>query len=122
MSEYGAIRNPQAFLADALRRRTERFNHCFPRGISFGDVDSIVEIGGKFLLVEYKNGDQEVPTGQRKLLERLSRIAGFTVFVLWLDRDGQITHAWEVGDRGKVKCGEADVCRAFQKWVEVAES
>ena len=60
----GAIQNPAAYLAAALRKGTERFDDCFPRGVTIGDLDGFVELGGHFLVLEFKLGDQEIPRGQ----------------------------------------------------------
>ena len=36
------------------RPKIEMFADCFPRRINFGDVDGLVEIGGRFCLLEWK--------------------------------------------------------------------
>jgi len=116
---YGAIRNPDRLVEAALRRRTERFNHCFPRGISFGDIDSFVEVNGRFLIVEWKVGDQELSNGQRLALVRLAREPNVTVWVIWTDDDGVITYGLDMGKptrrRGPVT--EERVCEAIKEWI-----
>ena len=37
-----------------LRPRIEEFAGCFPGRISLSDIDGIVEVGGFFLLLEWK--------------------------------------------------------------------
>jgi hypothetical protein len=44
------------------RPKIEQFADCFPSGINFTDVDGIVEIGGRGLLLEWK----PVPIGMRR--------------------------------------------------------
>jgi hypothetical protein len=61
---------------------------CFGPTISPTDVDFIVERRGHFLVGEIKRPDQEVPQGQMILLEALSRLPQFTVFILVGDIEG----------------------------------
>jgi hypothetical protein len=96
----GAIRNPQNYLAAALRRRTERFDECFDQGVTFGDVDSLVEIGGKFLLLEWKLIGDAGGTGQRRAFRCLAAHPDFTVVYIWTNRDGDIK-AWCQVEKGK---------------------
>jgi hypothetical protein len=116
---YGAIRNPDQLIKAALRRRTERFNHCFPRGISLGDIDSFVEVNKRFLFLEWKLNDQVLPTGQRYALERLAAQPNTTVWIIWTDEDGTITHGRDMGAlvsrRGQIT--EERVATAIQEWV-----
>jgi len=58
------------------------FADCFPGKINFGDVDALVEINGKGLLLEWKEGKQELKTGQKLMYERLTRTKLLTVFVV----------------------------------------
>lgn len=49
------------------------FDDCFPRGIKVSDVDGIVEIGGAFLMIEWKGGrGVSLPEGQRRMLRRFA--------------------------------------------------
>jgi hypothetical protein len=56
-----------------LRPKIETFAECFPRKIGMGDVDGIVEIGSKFLLVEWKSDGGLVTRGQEIMFERLTK-------------------------------------------------
>lgn len=117
---YGAIRNPEKLIKAALRRRTERFNHCFPRGISFGDIDSFVEVNGRFLVIEWKVDDQEISTGQRIALTRLAREPNVTVWVIWTDEEGAIAHGRDMGKTDRTRRGpitEEQVCDAIRRWI-----
>ena len=55
------------------RPKIEQFSDCFPGRINFGDVDGIVEIAGRALLLEWKPGKDALRTGQRIMYERLTR-------------------------------------------------
>ncbi len=63
------------------RPKIEVFSECFPGRINFGDVDGIVEINGKGLLLEWKSVSQNLPTGQRIMYERLTQTGLLTVIV-----------------------------------------
>jgi hypothetical protein len=55
------------------RPKIEMFADCFPGRINFGDVDGIVEINGKGLMLEWKEQvGIGLPTGQRIMYERLT--------------------------------------------------
>lgn len=58
-----------------LRPRIEEFAGCFPGRIAMSDVDGIVEIGGRILLLEWKAEGGAVQTGQRILFERLTALS-----------------------------------------------
>lgn len=49
------------------------FFDCLPRSISFTDVDGFVEVGGQILLMEWKDGNRTLGTGQRIAFERLTQ-------------------------------------------------
>lgn len=56
------------------RPKTEVFHDCFTRGINFGDVDGQVEIGGKFLQLEWKDKSAgPLKTGQRIAMDAYTR-------------------------------------------------
>jgi hypothetical protein len=55
---------------------------ALPRRIGFTDVDGIVEINGKGLLLEWKGKDVPIPTGQHIMFSRLTRGKTLTVFVV----------------------------------------
>ena len=64
------------------RPKIEIFSDCFPGRIGMGDVDGLVEINGRFLLLEWKTESTNLPTGQRILYERLTQKDGFAVIVV----------------------------------------
>lgn len=55
------------------RPKIEVFADCFPGRISFGDIDAIVEICGKGLLLEWKSYADALPMGQRIMYTRLTK-------------------------------------------------
>jgi hypothetical protein len=60
------------------------FNPCFENPkIKFSDLDAIVEIGGRFLVLEFKSRLASIPTGQQRMIEALSKIECFVVLVVW---------------------------------------
>lgn len=120
---YGAIRNFDKYALAAARRRTERFNHCFPRGISLGDIDSFCEINGHFLFIEWKVGDQALNYGQSLALVRLSEQPKTTVWILWTTEDGFVTHGRRLGvHRHRVKVTENEVCERIKEWCKDSEA
>jgi hypothetical protein len=64
-----------------MRPKIEVFADCFPRRISFSDVDGIVEINALFLMLEWKSS-QYIPRGQEILYARLTQTGRTTVFVV----------------------------------------
>lgn len=57
-----------------LRRpKIEVFADCFPRRINFGDVDGLVELNSKGLLLEWKCGNGCLPTGQKIAHQKLTQ-------------------------------------------------
>lgn len=58
-----------------LRPRIEEFADCFPGRISMSDVDGVVEIGGRFLFLEWKAAGGSVQTGQRIMFEQLTGLS-----------------------------------------------
>lgn len=121
--QYGAIRNPEKYVDAAKRRRTERFNGCFPRGISLGDIDSFCEINNHFLFLEWKVGDQAISRGQWVALFRLSRQPNTSVWILWTTEDGFITHGQRLGTHSnRVPVNEETVRTKIAEWVVASES
>ena len=64
------------------RPKIEVFCDCFPGNISFGDVDGIVEINGRGLMLEWKTDTNKPQTGQRIMYERLTKTELITVLLV----------------------------------------
>ena len=66
-----------------LRPKIEAFAECFPRRIGMSDVDAIVEVNNKFLMIEWKARGGSVTRGQEIMFERLTKDNDlFTVYVV----------------------------------------
>lgn len=50
----------------------EHFAQCFPRSIGLTDLDGFVEVGGHFLIAEFKDRNANLTEGQRIAFERLT--------------------------------------------------
>ena len=118
-----------------------RIAPCFPGKIYPTDVDGIVEIGGSFLMIEWKDtrrtragagdwrgGDFPVPQkGQLLTLQALSRLRDFTVLVIYGDgatmnpvayrhfRDGRIMEPRRLTFAGMENIFERWVVRAKEQ-------
>lgn len=64
------------------RPKIEVFAACFPRRINFGDVDGLVELNGKFCLLEWKGDGGSVRTGQRISFQQFTMSFGNVVFIV----------------------------------------
>lgn len=47
------------------RPKIEQFCEAFPGRISLSDIDGVVEVNGRFLILEWKDDPKPLPTGQR---------------------------------------------------------
>lgn len=78
------------------RPKIEVFADCFPGRICMGDIDGLVEINGKFLLLEWKRDAREIPAGQRITYDMLVRMPDRMWTVLCVAGDAEtmlVTHA-----------------------------
>jgi hypothetical protein len=118
----GAIHSPDRVAAMAVLKRLERFgpdgHNCFPRGITFSDIDGVVEMAGEFLFLEVKRKGQDVSVGQAIMLRSLA--VHHTVCVVWLDKQGEVVQAAEVGDAKIVPetCTEQELADYFTAWAD----
>jgi hypothetical protein len=64
------------------RPKIEVFAECFPGKINFGDVDGIVEINGKALMLEWKTEQGEIRTGQKIMYQRITKNKEITVLCI----------------------------------------
>lgn len=69
------------------RPKIEVFAQCFPRKIAMGDVDGLIELGGHFLMLEWKMPGAPVPRAQEMVYERITAWDRFTVIVVWGDAE-----------------------------------
>jgi hypothetical protein len=64
------------------RPRFEELNDLLPGKIAFSDVDGIVEINGRALMLEWKGLGVPTPMGQHIMFRRLTMGGNITVFVI----------------------------------------
>ena len=97
---------PGANCFNRLKRpKIEEFADCFSRGSAFGDVDGVVDNGGRaFLFLEWKNTDKEcLDAGQRRLFVGLtSTDPRFTVVVVCGNAETMEVRAIRVIHGGKI--------------------
>lgn len=109
------------------RPKIEVFGECFPRNINFGDVDGQLEIGGNFLLLEWKGNDSRgLKAGQSRALKAYSALAPHNCCAV-VCGDAQ---SMEVSKFGFFYAGKwhdyrakslAGVKAFFKKWAEEAD-
>lgn len=79
------------------------FDECFPGRIGMSDVDGIVEIAGRFLVLEWKSEGGGLTTGQRIMFERLTALSPkITIIVVSGDPRLMEVDAVQVIERGKL--------------------
>jgi len=69
------------------RPRIEDFGDCWPGKIGMGDLDGIVEVGGHFLVLEWKSVEKDIPRGQDIMYKRMTVNPDYTVVVVCGDAE-----------------------------------
>lgn len=112
-----------------LMPRLGGFDDCFPGRIGMSDVDGIVEIGGRFLLLEWKAPGGAVQVGQRIMFERMTANADpmkFTVIVVCGDPQTLDVESVQVFARGKAGTPESSDLSSLKSrvsaWAERASA
>ena len=107
------------------RPKIELFAECFPRRINFGDVDGLVELNGRFCMLEWKGQGGSIHTGQKLSFEAFTRISGNVVFVVDGDAETMNVTQYRVFWRGKLEpavAGGIDALKArianWANWVQ----
>jgi hypothetical protein len=107
------------------RPKIEVFSDCFPGAISFGDVDGIVEINGRGLMLEWKTDTNKPTTGQRIMYERLTKTALLSVLFVVGDAETMvITHMGKFtkGKQSELRAANLeDVKASIKRWVTWAQ-
>lgn len=78
------------------RPKIEVFADCFPGRICMGDIDGLVEVNGRFLLLEWKHAPEPIPTGQRITYDAFVSLPNHLVTVLCVAGNAttmEVTHA-----------------------------
>jgi len=83
------------------RPKIEVFHKNFPGKINFSDVDGIVEISGNALMLEWKDKDVPIPTGQAIMYERLSKHGPITVMCVAGDAETMEVYQYGIFHKGK---------------------
>jgi len=65
------------------RPKIEVFSDCFAGKINFGDVDGIVEINGKGLLLEWKSYTDHIKQSQEIMYSKLTKTGILTVICVF---------------------------------------
>lgn len=107
------------------RPKIEVFSGIFPGRINFGDVDGIVEINGKALLLEWKSPGQILRTGQRIMYERITKSGDFTVICIFGNAETMECEEYFLFFKGKqlepTKCDLDRVKDKIRGWVGYAQ-
>jgi hypothetical protein len=91
------------------------------------NVDFILERRGKFLFGEFKKPEEQISGGQRILLEQLSKVSGFKVFVATGWNEGTslvVTQLTTIrgSDWETVDCDLEEFKRRINAWYDAVEA
>jgi len=107
------------------RPKIEIFSDCFPRKISFGDVDGIVEINACGLMFEWKSNTKNLEYGQKTMYKNLSLLGVLSVIhVVGNAETMEVTHmaTFFRGRQSPLRPATIeDVKDKIRKWVKLAE-
>ena len=108
------------------RPKIEVFAECFPRKINFGDVDGLVEINGRFCLLEWKGEGGELKTGQRITYEAFTRLHGNAVFLVEGDAEHMTARRYSIfwnGVQGNWVRADLDSLKgSIRGWAKLARA
>lgn len=109
---------------DVARPKIEVFADCFPGRICMGDVDGLVEISGRFLLLEWKSAPKAIPEGQRITYNMLVALPGRMFTVLCVSGNARtmaVTHAMHYRPGGVWLPSTLEGCQRFmRRWAQWA--
>lgn len=101
------------------------FDGCFGQTrIKPTDIDGFVERKGKFLVLEAKSPDVDIPTGQQITFESLVKTGYFSILVMWGEKNNpqKAKLITRKGEFDYDPC-DADKCKQIvTKWFRYAES
>lgn len=101
----------------------EFLNAAFPRNIQPMDVDGLVEISDKFLILEGKSLHAGMARGQEMALDAMSRNSDMNVLMVYGDpKTSEIDKAqvWGYHDE-PIPAGKKEVRKLAQGWVEYVD-
>lgn len=110
-----------------LRPRIEHFAPCFPRKIAMSDVDGIVEIGGNFMMLEWKQPPGVLGRGQEIMFQKLTRKGmPFKIFVVTGDSQSMEISDYAVFENGTYRRFDGvnfqDLISNIIDWAEWADA
>lgn len=108
------------------RPKIEVFADCFPRRINFGDVDGLVEINGRFCLLEWKGDGGALRTGQVMSFRSFTETIGNLVLVVHGDAETMAVDGyaqfWGGRQLAFIQASLDDVKERIRRWVSWTES
>jgi len=103
------------------RPKIEVFSDCFPGRINFGDVDGIVEINGRALMLEWKTHRGALPTGQAIMYRKITETGLISVLCVAGNAETMECEGYSIYKKGtfyEFKPGNLDkVKEVIRKWV-----
>ena len=91
-----------------------------PDGLTFSDIDGIIERKGQFLVVETKHESEQLGRGQAIMLAELSKLPNFNVFVVLMpDKAQGIVEKFYIindGQHGDIHYGHDKWCQVVKRW------
>ena len=108
------------------RPRIEFFAEVLPRNIGMTDIDATVEVGGHFLIMEWKSHDAKLQTGQKIYFERLTALSEkITVVVVSCENHPEDITSCQVIKGGKLhhieQCDFDGLQRRVKNWADKVE-
>lgn len=105
------------------RPKIEVFADCFPGRINFGDVDALVEMKGRFCVLEWKKPGAPLLTAQQISFKALtSQALGNIVFFVSGDAETMEVEGYSVFWAGReimhVKASLSDLKTRIRGWVD----
>ena len=109
------------------RPKIEVFSGCFPGKINFGDVDGIVELNGKALMLEWKTSlSKSLPTGQKLMYERITVGKMITVLIIVGNAETMDCNRYSLffnGIHGKwIEADLVEIKNRIKRWASWAKS
>ena len=98
----------------------------FSGKIRIGDIDGIVEVNGKLLILEWKTEGVNLPLGQEIMFKRITPGRKITVIVIWGDPEETTPTHYQLfsdGKKDEKKVADSDIikrfCIRFENWARV---
>jgi hypothetical protein len=103
------------------RPKIEVFHDIWPRSISMSDIDAIVELSGRFLMLEWKSTANDIPIGQQIMFIRITRVPDFRFTVFCVAGNAEtmaVTHlkVFRAGVEGHWESANMDTLRERMGW------